>query len=305
MNREFLAYYHTLEAEPGCSWTQLRNSYRRLVRMWHPDRFYQEPERRSLAEEKIKEINRAYQALSGYRDRHGSLPVDDSRHETRSPEKTQEENRPQDHQWSKAPAAVWADSDWPSPCPAPPAVKTSNLLRLVLIGLASWAAYALLWPQQPAPAPTPKTGHPFAGGNRPALTAPVPARVTNPTESDGFFTVGSTRDAVQAVQGLPTSIKNGVWYYGKSRVYFAQGTVRRWIDDPSSPLRVAFGNPRAPHQPTAFSIGSTKTLVRSVQGRPMLETTHEWDYGVSKVYFSDGRVTGWYNSPFTPLKTAR
>ena len=133
----------------------------------------------------------------------------------------------------------------------------------------------------------------------------VSARVNDPAEKRGFFTVGSTRDQVQAVQGMPSSIRNGVWYYGKSRVYFLDGTVMRWVNDPADPLRIAFGVPRTPRWPTTFAMGSTKALVKTVQGRPLLETVHEWDYGASKVYFADGRVTGWYNSPFSPLKTAR
>jgi hypothetical protein len=35
---------------------------------------------------------------------------------------------------------------------------------------------------------------------------------------------------------------------------------------------------------------------------PIMESENLWDYGISKVYFEDGKVTGWYSSPYNPLK---
>ncbi|MHB8257513.1 MAG: J domain-containing protein [Acidiferrobacterales bacterium] len=297
MNRDYLVWYRALEVEPGCSWTQLRSSYQQLVRTWHPDRFCQQPEKKALAEERIKEINQAYHVLSAYRERYGNLPAANSR-----PDRHSRDGTPGEHP-SRAPSAVLTDSDWSSPRPPGPAAKPAHLLRLLLIGLASWAAYTLWWPHPPAAVPRP--GPSLAGRHRTAKAGLVSASVNDPARNRGFFTVGSTRDEVQTVQGIPTSIRNGVWYYGKSRVYFLDGTVMRWVNDPADPLRIAFSVPKTPRRPTTFTIGSTKTLVKSVQGRPLLKTAHEWDYGVSKVYFADGRVTGWYNSPFSPLNAAR
>ncbi len=296
MNRDYIDWYRALEVEPGCSWTQLRGSYRRLVRTWHPDRFCQQPEKKVLAEEKIKEINQAYRVLSAYHERHGNLPSANSVPDRHSIDRT-----PGGHP-SRTPSAALMDSGWPSPRPSGPAAKPYRLLQLLLIGLASWAAYTLWWPHQPATVP--HSRHSLRGADRPANTGLVSASVNGPTGNRAFFTVGSTRDEVQTAQGIPSSIRNGVWYYGKSKVYFLDGTVVRWVNNPADPLSIAFGAPRMPLRPTSFTMGSTKALVKSVQGRPLLETAHEWDYGVSKVYFADGRVTGWYNSPFSPLKTA-
>ncbi len=298
MNRDYLVWYRAREVEPGGSWTQLRSSYRRLVRTWHPDRYCQEPEKKVLAEEKIKEINQAYHILSGYRERHGSLPAANSGAEPRASDRALGERPP------RMPAAVLTDSDWVSRSPTDPAAKPPRLLAFLLIGLASWAAYTLWMSYQPAMVPA-SARSVTTGSGRAANTGPASTGVNSPVGNLGFFTVGSTRDQVQTVQGIPSSIRNGVWYYGKSRVYFLDGTVMRWVNDPANPLRIAFGSPRMPHRPTTFSVGSTKALVRSVQGRPLLKTAHEWDYGPSKVYFANGRVTGWYNSPYSQLKTAR
>ena len=306
MNKDYLACYLALEVEPGCDRTQLRRSYLRLVRAWHPDRFHQQPERQALAEEKIKEINQAYQVLSGYCDRHGNLPGASPGRERHSLDGTGDRCPAEEPRRPWAPSAALTDPEWSTSPLARPAAKSSNLLRLVLIGLTAWAIYALLWPQgqAPAPLPVPKYGRPFTSSSQPSQARPASTGMNNPTGNNEFFTVGSTQDEVQAVQGIPDSIRNGVWYYGKSRVYFVDGTVLRWVNDPSDPLRVAFDIPRTHHRPTTFSVGSPKALVRSIQGRPLLETAHEWDYGVSKVYFADGRVTGWYNSPFSPLNVA-
>jgi hypothetical protein len=43
-----------------------------------------------------------------------------------------------------------------------------------------------------------------------------------------YFTVGSTKDEVLAVQGSPTRFTERVWDYGQARVYFEHGRVSRW-----------------------------------------------------------------------------
>jgi hypothetical protein len=43
---------------------QLRAAYRDLVQVWHPDRFAHDPRLRRKAEEKLKNINRAYEMLT-------------------------------------------------------------------------------------------------------------------------------------------------------------------------------------------------------------------------------------------------
>jgi len=53
-----------LELPPEATSEDIRNSYLDLVKVWHPDRFLQEPERlKSLAERKLKEITAAYEVL--------------------------------------------------------------------------------------------------------------------------------------------------------------------------------------------------------------------------------------------------
>jgi len=52
--------YRILEVGYGASKEEVKQGYKDLVRVWHPDRFTEDPRLRKKAEEKLKEINRAY-----------------------------------------------------------------------------------------------------------------------------------------------------------------------------------------------------------------------------------------------------
>jgi len=54
----------------------------------------------------------------------------------------------------------------------------------------------------------------------------------------GHFKVGSSKDEVRAIQGVPVTESATVWDYGLSRVYFRQNRVVRWEESPLQPLRV-------------------------------------------------------------------
>jgi hypothetical protein len=134
-------------------------------------------------------------------------------------------------------------------------------------------------------------------------TSPPPAA---PTEPKSYFTVGSSLGVVYAAQGIPTTTENDVWHYGKSTVYFSNGAVTGWTHDPANPLRVTLIPASASQEVGAiFTIGSTKSEVRAVQGSPLIETDTVWDFGLSKIYFRNGRVTGWDSSPMQRLKARK
>ncbi len=59
----------TLGLEHGASWNEIRDTYRDLVKVWHPDRFSHDRKLRSRAEEKLKEVNAAFQQLNLSADR--------------------------------------------------------------------------------------------------------------------------------------------------------------------------------------------------------------------------------------------
>jgi curved DNA-binding protein CbpA len=55
-----------LELRPGASLEEVRQAYKDLASVWHPDRFTGNPRLRQKAEERMKEVNRAYEMLVGY-----------------------------------------------------------------------------------------------------------------------------------------------------------------------------------------------------------------------------------------------
>ena len=75
--REHLA---TLGVSEDCSDEALKQAYRDLVQIWHPDRFSGDVRLRLKAEEQVKRINAAYAALKHHR-RDASPPRDDPPHE--------------------------------------------------------------------------------------------------------------------------------------------------------------------------------------------------------------------------------
>jgi GUN4-like/DnaJ domain len=69
-------HYLVLEIEPGSSQDKIREAYKDLVKVWHPDRFSEEPRLQQKAEEKLKKINAAYEFLKSDRPQANSIIVE-------------------------------------------------------------------------------------------------------------------------------------------------------------------------------------------------------------------------------------
>jgi DnaJ domain len=63
VNDELIKYYELLGVAPGASMQELKTSHRDLAKVWHPDRFAHDPRLQQKAQEKLKEINEAYDQL--------------------------------------------------------------------------------------------------------------------------------------------------------------------------------------------------------------------------------------------------
>lgn len=268
-SRQYEHDLRTLNAPADCDWQTLRSRYRRLVQSAHPDRI-SDPDARRRAEETIKQINQAFGRLSDYYKRHGDLP----RLAAQPPPQQPSSNRTR------------AIFPW-----------RRVTLTVLTLGAGLYGAHAL-W------APTEATYVPNHATNEARIAAPTdPLAVGASTAATAHgIRLGSTPSEVFAVQGAPTHTNDDVWHYGESRIYFAHNAVVRIELHPRNPLQLA-----APTSAlsTGFNVGSTKAEVRALQGRPLVETATVWDYGNSRVYFRDERVTGWHDSPYNPLKLAR
>jgi outer membrane protein assembly factor BamE (lipoprotein component of BamABCDE complex) len=128
-----------------------------------------------------------------------------------------------------------------------------------------------------------------------------PAIAVEPTPA--YITVGSTKDDVLAIQGMPSRFSEQVWEFGQSRLYFNGDHVARWDVWLRFPLKVRL-LPDASFVtvPPYFTVGSTKDEVLRVQGTPSRLAERVWDYGHSRVYFADGRVSRWHEWRGSPLK---
>ena len=273
----------TFGLTPGATKDEIKDAYRTLAKVWHPDRFPGDEHLRQKAEDKLKEINSAYQILS-----------------------TPAEEIPR-----RQSARTASQSDAPSPTTTEDSgeepyqdASTGNFrasfrtkrrrnmtqlsVAIILVAVAIWAALQhgrfLLSEfgtatatvgsvgRQMASAVTDKiqtetVGRDTATGqeskqkmqspkqgtidsanpaNKTAANPRTKATASDrasllvfPPEDPGvpYFTVGSTKDDVIRVQGVPTRITGSVFAYGHSEVYFKDGRVQSWQMDPSSPLK--------------------------------------------------------------------
>jgi DnaJ-class molecular chaperone len=58
--------FEILELDQGASMLEVRQAYKDMVNVWHPDRFAGRPRLAHKAERKIKEINTAYETLKAH-----------------------------------------------------------------------------------------------------------------------------------------------------------------------------------------------------------------------------------------------
>ena len=66
MTPDPLPYLEKLGLEPGASREDVKKAYRDLSKVWHPDRFSEDPALQKKAEEQLKAINDAYNHLESY-----------------------------------------------------------------------------------------------------------------------------------------------------------------------------------------------------------------------------------------------
>src|SRR6266849_384879 len=58
--------YRTLDLQPGADLGSARQAYHLLVKVWHPDRFANDPKLQAFSDEKLKDINASYEAIVAY-----------------------------------------------------------------------------------------------------------------------------------------------------------------------------------------------------------------------------------------------
>lgn len=300
--------YRLLGISPGCSLQALKAARRRLIKSWHPDHFPAGGDEKKSAEERIKRINAAFDRLVDYHHRHGALPTaTETTIQTPSPADSHAAtSSPRDARSSR----FRETTTEPSASNREPAgrlqpIRPRNpipwLIAFIALAFLSESIFTDLgWFDRPNAEISDRILDTADNQNH-AQDSPIPI---NSTTSKKHFTIGSGIDDVYRIQGAPTKAESGVWYYGKSRVYFANGVVTSWDNNPEDPLHVAL-SPEIETDARVFTVGSTKDEVRAIQGTPLVETEELWDYGLSKVYFRANHVIGWDSSPIKPLRARK
>ncbi len=310
-------YRAVLGLPPGASPQELDQTYRDLVKVWHPDRFGHDPRLRQKADDKLKEINAAYEALKGWSAR---------------PAPPKPEGHTQSHSaGSRESAPKVPEPPRPErPAPARPRSRKQRPLStavswtLAAAATVGFAATVILLAPYGArqedrsveTAPAAATTHQSQVESAPARhrAAPIAQPYSPPPPAQEFFTVGSTKEQVLAIQGAPTERQDDVWKYGGSAIYFSGDRVVHWEAAEGSPLKAQALDPRSlvmlsvPDSQVSmrkFGIGSSKYEVLAIQGSPTEVRGQIWKYGESSVVFDGDTVVKWNSKPDFPLQVRR
>jgi hypothetical protein len=335
--------YQILEVPPTASLAEIKQAYRELARVWHPDRF-PPGSLHDKAQERLKQLNLAYEQICS---RGESEPRRPYRPRPESSERRENGGSTRSHAPPRPPAptapspsfsykrsltvvltflavfgasllfltfsrqaprpttsrSVMESSYVPVTAPTPYVYVTKRNTRVPTenlspsgLALSTTATSAVRSPieirrAEPVPSPTP-----WVEVRRATRVIPTPPDTSNRE----FFTLGSTKDDVLAIQGSPTSFPDSLFHYDYSTVQFRDDKVVSW-NSSYPPLKAKL----LPKQPAAggdfFTIGSTRDDVLAIQGSPTSFTDSLFHYDYSTVQFRDGKVVSW-NSSYPPLK---
>jgi len=289
--------YRTLGVCPSDSWDHVQRTYRHLVQRWHPDRIRSDNVRPGEAEEATKALNLAFSLLSDHYRKFGTLPplatpADQGTETVPAREEADEvETSRSDETTPETVSPVHAEME--------PKSGGVSLLAAIAIILGVYLFYE--W----GPFQTPQGNQAPNRANSESLVVGTERDTTSHPLPPNFIRRGATASEVTAIQGTPSSVEDNVWYYGQSRVYFEDGRVSGWLNHPENPLQVRPEERAQARAGQHFHIGSTKEEVRLIQGEPIAAHPNVWDYGISRVYFRDDRVTGWEESTLQPLRVEK
>jgi len=292
-----LRYYRVLGLEPGVSLEELKQTHKDLVKVWHPDRFADDPRLQQKAQEKLKEINEAYeQVLSdAFPAPRLTAPVPDS-------PPVQPERRPPQ-------ASAGAGRYPPGPfgpfqtAPAQSPLKRLRLLRnpfrsaagLGVVGLgALLLTLSFVLTNNDDGRRRDAAGANEASSGERASDKPAGEYLP---PSGPAFGLGSTKDEVLTIQGTPTSVEGNRWMYELSSIDFSEGKVESYANI-SRNLHVRLrpaGDSAAGRLRGYFTLGSSPDEVLGVQGTPTSVEGRRWRYESSSVDFSGGKVESYAN----------
>ena len=314
----------TLGLGPEATQSDIKQAYRDLAKVWHPDRFPNDPRVQARAQEKLKEINAAYRRLRAYSGRPnvGHRQTNGSR-----PEGSQPHNRRPRPEGSPPP-----QSPPPPYGPSPSTTRSTSPVPMwtIILGGAAvflWIVYfAIENPQHP---------HSLPSSSGSATKSPIPGEASEESPERVLkrrFEELARRIAAApletryvtasrlSLRRLPTEESETVGSLGRGQEITTQGEFNNWkrvvdprthailgwvsasflsSEKPAGTTSALGGSPLSPATPTRsethFTVGSTWDDVLRIQGTPDRFTQDSFHYGASDVFFRNKRVVGWYN----------
>ena len=249
-----------LDLREDASSADVAQAYRTLVKVWHPDRFANDPELRKIAEAKLQEINAAHSWLEANRRLLGT-PARPARPTSPPPSRVRSRIGPR----GMAIAAA-----------------------VVLVG-SMLSALVILRSERPEP-PTPP-----AAPSKPERAPVVPTAAGGPA-----FSLGASRAELLRVQGTPTKVQDWGssvdLHFGRSSVTLKHDRVVGFVNEGELRVDLATVGTR---EAKRWTLGSTLADVVGTEGTPTaIEDWNGWislRYGRSTVKLERGRVTAYYN----------
>ena len=256
----------------------VKQAYRELVKIWHPDRFQNDERLNARTEAQLKIINEAKTVALAYLERHGHFlrvgqerqkepagPGGPGRQYRRPPPKPEPEPEPRKQQQKKKPEpekeaeaeAPVEERIRPERTAGPSFQFGQNALIVLFIVLVLLSFILLLttslgespMERMKAYTETPPVVDPLRKimaekdareGRLPEAEESTEAPVEIEAEAvvDTFFTLGSDKEWVSFVQGPPLQIKGQLWRYGHSTIDFIDDKVVGWNSSLLNPLLV-------------------------------------------------------------------
>lgn len=236
--------YQILGLKSGCTWKELRQTYKKSIQTWHPDRYDEGTKEKIAANEKIKMINIAYNQVFRYYKEKGQLPsIAPKRLERKQASKSRQnktesrEDLTERKEFKNRPQNLKKKRKLP--------LVKSIISITVVIG-----AYYLFTDGTTTQIPeTPFTKNsesiePELNKNKShnqrqsdILFKKNDADVSR-TDEHNYFTTGSGISDVINAQGIPTNTEGNIWYYNKAEVHFSEGKVTHWVRGKDTQLKV-------------------------------------------------------------------
>jgi len=309
------AALQVLGLETDTTETEIRGAYRLLVKTWQPDRFQGDDKLKAAAEEKLKEINSAFEALTAtsiqrgmpdrpqneapYRAFQQAAPIADAAGKTAAP--TVAQPIPTEAAASvAAPVAVAAPAAIPNAIPpaspAPPAqhlqkVKLFYRRTRLVFGIVA-VVFVLLTGRSIWTVFKAHDAAPQAAPSAPQSATPAPQSL-QPTPQ-------AAQPAPQAAQPSPQIAESS--QEEKTRAAYRLTLPPPRNPDSRQPEKAGAATNQAPSAPRHvllpyLTVGSTKAEVLAQQGTPTASTEDKLVYGKSELYLKNGVVTGWRIDP--------